>query len=73
MILAQTYEYSHGSRGIDDSEASDCSQVSKVDQRAGMSSRYLGLIVVPGQYITKMVVVPQGDASGAGSPSSVAS
>ena len=55
MILAQSFEYRQPSANalrIAAKEASSSAETVKVD----MTSRYLGLIVVPGQHITKIEV-----------------
>lgn len=55
MILAQAFEYRHpSSKAI--RVAAEAASPSVANVKADMTSRFLGLIVVPGEHITKIEV-----------------
>lgn len=54
VILAHTYEYRQPSAQKMAQEAAKASESSKI--KLDMTSRYLGLVVVPGQHVTKIEV-----------------
>lgn len=57
IILSQSYEYREPTRNaVEDAAGSSSETSSTATLKVDMTSRFLGLIVVPGQYITKIEV-----------------
>ena len=57
IILSQSYEYRQPSPNVVKAAAESSSETSSTATlKVDMTSRFLGLIVVPGQYITKIEV-----------------
>lgn len=57
IILSQTYEYRLPSvSAVEEASASANASASSMTVKLDMTSRFLGLIVVPGQHITKIEV-----------------
>lgn len=57
IILSQSYEYRQPSEDAVKAAAESSSEISSTATlKVDMTSRFLGLIVVPGQYITKIEV-----------------
>lgn len=55
MILAQTHEYRHPAQSSV-SQAAGQSKAKEGSIKVDMTSRFLGLVVVPGQHIVKIEV-----------------
>ena len=62
IVLAQSHEYRLPSaRALKTASNAISFALEEPTVRADMTSRYLGLIVIPGQYITKIEVEESGD------------